>query len=66
MLVIVHSVRLMTIARSLPVLPCQLGFPRLQKNETGIWVSSPGWGGWILWLRAQRPLALLVTIIQSQ
>ena len=34
------SVRLMTIARSLPVLPCQPGFPKLQKNEMGIRVSS--------------------------
>ena len=39
------SVRLMTIARSLPVLPCQPGFPKHQKNEMGIWVCSSGsWG----------------------
>jgi len=33
------------MASSLPVLPYQPGFPRLQENEMGIRVCSPGsWG----------------------
>jgi len=52
------SVRLMTIARSLPVLPCQPGFPKLQKNEMRIGVSSPG--SWEVGFSGCRPKGMRV------